>query len=154
MRGLNIKKKTAAIAVAGVLTVATAGGAYAYWSTTGSGTGSATAASANGTVVLHASYANGLTPGASEPVTYTADNTGTSSLRVSTITPTVSIDADHVAGGCDVADFTIGATTSDTTVAAGAFNVAAGTGTLTFKDSNVSQDGCKGATVTLTLASN
>jgi hypothetical protein len=153
MRGLNIKRKTAAIAAAGVLTVATAGGAYAYWSTTGSGSGSATAASSNGTVVLHAAYANGLTPGASETVTYTADNLGSSSLRVGTITPTVSIDDAHVAAGCDVADFTIAATTSGTTVAAGASDVALGTGTLTFKDTDVSQDGCKGATVTLTLAS-
>lgn len=154
MRGLNIKKKTAAIAVAGVLTVATAGGAYAYWSTTGSGTGSATAASANGTVVLHAAYANGLTPGANEQVSYTADNAGSSSLRVGTITPTVSIDADHVALGCLASDFTIPATLSNTTVPAGATGVDAGTGTLSFADSAVSQDGCKGAIVTLTLASN
>jgi len=154
MRGLNIKRKTAAIAAAGVLTVATAGGAYAYWSTTGSGSGSATAATSNGTVVLHADYANGLTPGASETVTYTADNSGTSSLRVGTITPTVSIDAAHAAAGCLVGDFTISPTESNTTVAASATGVAAGTGTLSFADSGVSQDGCKGATVTLSLASN
>ena len=153
MRGLNIKRKTVAIAAAGVLTVATAGGAYAYWSTTGAGSGTATAASSNGTVVLHAVYADGLTPGATETVTYTADNTGTSSLRVGTITPTVSIDAAHVAGGCDVADFTIAPTTSDTTVPAGTSDVAVGAGTLSFADTAVSQDGGKGATVTLTLAS-
>jgi hypothetical protein len=142
MRGLNIKRKTAAIAAAGVLTVATAGGAYAYWSTTGSGSGSATAASSNGTVVLHAAYANGLTPGATETVTYTADNLGSSSLRVGTITPTVSIDAAHVVAGCNVADFTIDPSTFDTTVPAGASDVALGTGTLAFADTAVSQDGC------------
>jgi hypothetical protein len=154
MRKLNLNKKTTAIVAAGILTVATAGGAYAYWSTTGSGTGTATTASSNGAVVLHAAFANGLTPGASEVVTYTADNGGTSSLRVGTITPTVSIDAAHVTAGCLVGDYTIPVTLSNTTVAAAATGVAAGSGTLSFADSSINQDGCKGAIVTLTLASN
>lgn len=152
MRGLNMKRKTLALAVAGGLTVATAGGAYAYWTTTGSGTGSATNASSNGTVVLHAAFANGLTPGGSETVTYTADNAGTSSLYVGTISATVSIDAGH--STCLASDFTIPSTTSNTTVAPGATGVAAGTGTLSFANTAANQDGCKGAIVTLTLASN
>ena len=153
MRTLTRKNKLVAFAV-GTVIVAGAGAAFAYWTTTGSGTGSATNASSNGTITLHAAFAAGLTPGASQTVTYTADNGGTTSLRVTTITPTVSIDATHVTAGCLVGDFTIPATTSNTTVAAGASGTAAGTGTLTFADTGVNQDGCKGATVTLTLASN
>jgi hypothetical protein len=144
--------KKALAVVTAVALLAGGGTAFAYWTTTGSGTGSATNASANGTIVLHAAFANGLTPGASQTVTYTADNAGTSSLYVGTITPTVSIDAGH--SGCLVGDFTIPATNSNTTVAAGASGVAAGTGTLTFANTALNQDGCKGAIVTLTLASN
>jgi len=154
MRALKMKRKTRTVAIAGVLMVAVAGGAYAYWMTTGSGTTNATNASANGVIVLHGAFTGGLTPGATKTVTYTADNAGTSSLRVGTITPTVSIDATHVTGGCLVGDFTIPVTVSNTTVAAAAVGVAAGTGTLTFADTALNQDGCKGATVTLTLASN
>ena len=48
----NSKKKTAAIATAGVLGLATAGGAYAYWSSNGGGTGSASTASGSENVFL------------------------------------------------------------------------------------------------------
>jgi hypothetical protein len=148
----RFSRKTAVAAVAAVVLAVGGGVAFAYWSTTGSGTGSATNASSNGVVVLHAAFENGLTPGASETVTYTADNAGTSSLHIGTITPTVSIDAGH--SDCLATDFSIAPTLSDTTVAAGTSGVAAGTGTLAFADTAVNQDGCKGAVVTLTLASN
>jgi hypothetical protein len=148
------KKALIATGTGAVVAMAVGGLALAYWTTTGSGSGNATNASSNGNVVLHAGFAAGLTPGASESVTYTADNGGTSSLYVGTITPTVSIDAAHVTAGCLVGDFTIAPTVSNTTVLAGASGVAAGSGTLAFADSAVNQDGCKGAIVTLTLASN
>jgi hypothetical protein len=159
MRKFN---KKIAIAVAASIAVVGIGGgvAFAYWTTTGTGTGSATNATTNGTVVLHASYANNLTPGASETVTYAADNGGTSSLFVGTITPVVSIDSAHAfdattnPAGCKAADFTIGTTSSNTTVPAHGSGVAAGTGLLTFTDTSSNQDGCKGAVVTLSLSSN
>ena len=146
------KRKIIALAVAGFVLAGTAA-AVAYWTTTGSGTGSQTNASSNGTVTLHATFSTGLTPGGTKTVTYTADNAGTTSLRVATITPVVSIDATHVTAGCLVADFTIPATVSNTTVPAGGSGVAVGTGTLSFADTAINQDGCKGATVTLTLSS-
>ena len=152
MRKLN-KKVAVGVAAAAIVAVG-AGTAYAYWTTTGSGSGSATNGSSNGTITLSATFANGLTPGASEPVTYKASNPGSSSLFVGTITPTVSIDAAHVTAGCLAGDFTIAPTVSNTQVLAGATNVTVGTGTLAFADTAANQDGCKGATVTLTLASN
>ena len=151
---LSMKKKTAATITAGFLVAGTAAGAYAYWTTSGSGTGTATNAAANGTVVLHAAFAAGLTPGGQTTVTYTADNAGTSNLYVGTITPTISIDATHVSAGCLVGDFSISPTVSNVVVPAGTSAVAAGTGTLSFANTTANQDGCKGATVTLTLASN
>jgi hypothetical protein len=148
----KLNKKIAAVAAATVIVAAGAGTAFAYWSTTGSGSGSATNASSNGLITLHAAFLDGLTPGANEAVTYTADNPGSSSLQVGTITPTVSIDAGH--STCSASDFTIAPTASNTTVPAHSTAYAVGSGTLSFADTSVNQDGCKGAIVTLTLASN
>ncbi len=147
---LHLKKKTAVILTAGVLTVGTAAGAFAYWSTTGAGTGSATNAGSNGTVVLHAAFAGGLTPGASEQVTFTGDNGGTSSLYVGTIHSVVSTSNP----ACLATDFTVADFTSNTTLAPGASGAALGAGSIAFADTAANQDGCKGATITLTLTSN
>lgn len=146
----HLKKKTAVILTAGVLTVGTAAGAFAYWSTTGSGTGSATNASSNGNVVLHATFAGGLTPGASEQVAFTGDNGGTSSLYVGTIHSVVTTSDPT----CLAGDFTVADVVSNTALAPGASGTALGAGSITFHDSALNQDGCKGATVTLTLTSN
>lgn len=145
----KFSKKTTAALTAAFLIIG--GGAYAFWTTSGQGTVSAPNAASNGTVVLNATFASGLTPGASVPVTYTANNAGTSSLRVGTISHVVST-SDPL---CLPADFTISNVASNTTVPAGSTNFAlAGTGTLTFTDTAVNQDACKSATVTLTLTSN
>jgi hypothetical protein len=148
--------KTAKLAVAGVSvgTLALSGVAYAYWTTTGSGTGSATNAGSNGTVTLHASWAaDALFPGGSQTVSFTADNAGASNLYVTTIKlDSVTVDSDH--SSCAVADFTMPDVTANTNVLAGADHQAiTPTGTLSFANSNVSQDGCKGATITLHLKS-
>ena len=150
MPRLSRKKKIAVVAAA--ILLAGSGAAFAYWTTTGSGTGKADNATSNGTLTLHATFDNGMTPGSSRTVTYTADNSGTSSLFVNTITPTVSIDAAH--SDCAATNFQINPTAANVRVAAGATGVAAGTGTLQFLDTTQNQDACKGATVTLTLASN
>lgn len=150
--------------VRGIALVATAmllvggGGAYAYWSTTGSGSGKATNGSSNGSLALTAHLADGLTPGASVPVTYSATNAGTSSLKVATISQTGSTNVP----GCVFADnFTIEASVvSNTRVLGTPKNQApvavaiAGTSTLMFLDTAENQDACKGAIVTLALTSN
>jgi len=151
MRKLN-KKVAAGVAAAAIVAVG-AGTAYAYWTTTGSGSGSATNGTSNGTIVLHSQFAAGLTPGATEDVTYTADNANSSSLYVGTVTPTVSIDAAHAAG-CSAADLAISPLVANKTVPASTSGYALGTNTIAFTDTAANQDGCKGATVTLTLASN
>jgi hypothetical protein len=150
MRAIPKNKKVVAIVAAGLL-IATAGGAYAYWTTTGSGTGNATNASSNGTVVLHATFAPGLTPGASESVTYTADNGGTSNLFVGTISSLVSVDAAH--STCLITDFTVPNVTSNMVVPAGASVLPVGTGSISFANTGANQDGCKSAIVTLTVSS-
>jgi hypothetical protein len=148
------RKKLAAVA-AGALTLGLGVGAYAYWTTTGAGDGSATVASANGTVTLHASLGDGIYPGGSQSVTFTADNAGDTDLYVDTISlDSVDVDSGHAT--CDTTDFTMDDVTSDTVVTAGASGQAiTGTGTLEYaNDSTNSQDACKGATITLNVSSN
>jgi hypothetical protein len=149
----KLNKKVAAGVAAAVIVAAGAGTAYAYWTTTGSGSGSGSVADSNGTIVLHASFPGNLTPGALQAVTYTADNTNSSSLYVGTVTPTVSIDSAHATAGCSAADFVVSPLVADKTVPATTSGYALGTNDIAFTDTLVNQDACKGATVTLNLAS-
>ena len=150
---ISFKKKIAAAAAAATI-VGGVGIAYGYWTTTGSGDGSATTASENGTLVLHAAFDDGLTPGASEDVTFTADNVGTSSLWVETI-HLASVTADDLHADCDVDDFTMPDVSSKTRVPADTDGVALdGTGTVSFADTAFNQDACKGSIITLNLTSN
>jgi hypothetical protein len=140
-------------ALAAVASLALASAAYGYWTTTGAGTGTAAVAASGGTVVLHGIAADALVPGGAAAVTFTADNPGPSSLRVTRIhLEGVSTDAAHA--GCAVADFAMSDVVSGTVVPAGTTGVAlAGSGTLAMTDTAVSQDACKGATLTLALSS-
>lgn len=150
MRKMTKKNKAAAIAASVALVALGGGAAYAYWTTTGSGSGTGSTAASNGTVVLSAAVPSGLTPGGSGTVTYTASNSGTSSLQVRTIHAVVTTDKPL----CDASDFSIADVISNTTVPAGSTGTAAGTGTLFFADTAADQSECKGAIVTLTLSSN
>ncbi len=147
-----MKFKLKKIVVGGVATALLAGGglAYAYWTTTGNGSGSATVAASNGTVTLHATLANGITPGGSKTVTFTGDNAGSTDLQVGTIHSVVSTSD----AACLASDFSIADVVSNTVVGHGLSGVALGSGTLNMANSALSQDACKGATVTLTLSSN
>jgi hypothetical protein len=151
MRKMTRKNKV--LAAAGALALVAGGGsaAYAYWTTTGSGGGTATNASANGTIDLHAKFADNLTPGNQVKVAYTADNTGSSNLQVNTLTPTVTTSD----ANCLPSWFEATAVTTNTVVTAGAVGTAVGSGVLKFIDSaSDNQDACKGVTVTVGVTSN
>ena len=100
--------------VAVVLALAT--GAFAYWTTSGSGTGTATNALSNGTLVLHPATVAGLGPGKSQPVTFTADNGGSSSLFVGTVVTAASVNP----ATCLAADFSVSPALAYTRVPASA----------------------------------
>ncbi|TFC13061.1 hypothetical protein E3O19_12755 [Cryobacterium algoritolerans] len=138
--------------VAAALLLVGGGGAFAYWSTTGQGTGSAANAAANGTLVLTATFDPGLAPGNSVPVTFTAQNAGTSTLHLGTITSVVTTSN----ALCLASDFTISPVTFDTTLKGKTPGVVtlSPTGLLSFADTANNQDACKSAVVTLTLSSN
>jgi hypothetical protein len=158
MKLIKSKKGIALLTMLVVAAVA-AFGAYAYWTTTGAGSGSAQNASTNGTLVLHASFAPGLTPGASEAVSYSADNGNSSSLQVGTVHAVVSVsnayDATTNPSGCKASDFTVADVAENQTIPANTTSsvALAHDGLITFADTAANQDGCKGATVTLTLSS-
>jgi hypothetical protein len=145
-----LRKKRALGVLSAIAVLAVAGIAVAYWSTTGSGEGSGKVAASNGTLALHGSITNALTPGSTSPVTFTADNTGTSSLQVGTVKAVVSTNK----AGCEVEDFTIAATEENQVIPAGKSGVPlTKEGSITMADTAANQDACKGATITLTLSS-
>jgi hypothetical protein len=126
--------------------LAVASGAFAYWTTSGSGSGSTTNALSNGTLVLHPATAAGLSPGKSQPVTFTADNGGSSSLFVGTVDTTASVSPVT----CLASDFSVSSVLENTRVAAGAGGVSLpANATITFADTALNQDLCKNAVVTL-----
>lgn len=148
-----IKKRTAA--VLGVVAIlAVAGVAVAYWTTTGSGEGSGAVASSNGTLTLHGTITEKLTPGGSSPVTFAADNGNSSSEQVGTVHAVVSIDEEHAAAGCKASDFTINDTIENQVIAKQSTGVAlAHNGSISMADTPEKQDACKGATISLALTS-
>ena len=151
----KLTKNKRALTVLGVIAVlAVAGVAVAFWTTTGAGEGSGKVKSSNGTLVLHGSISNELTPGSTSPVTFTADNSNSSSLQVGTVHAVVSIDEEHATAGCKASDFSIADTAENQTISAESSKVALNNnGSIKMADTEENQDACKGATVTLTLES-
>lgn len=128
-----------------------AGGAYAYWTNSGSGTGTAaTDSPAAGQLTVSGTPITGLAPGvAAKPLTGTINNTGTSDVRVSTLSATISIDTAHATAGCAASDYTlVQPTITASNIAAGG-NTPFSSGTIAFNNKATNQDFCKGATVTL-----
>ena len=147
------KKRT--IAVLGVVAIlAVAGIAVAFWTTTGSGNGSGAVAASNGTLALHGTVTNALTPGSSSPVSLTADNANSSSEQVGTVKAVVTIDAEHATAGCLASDFTIADTAENQVIPANGKGVAlAHAASISMADSAANQDACKGAAISLALTS-
>lgn len=149
----NIRKHRKLVAVAGVIAaLALVGGALAYWTAGGTGTGTGTVGT-SGTVTVTGTVAAGLAPGLNREVTFSAANAGASAVRVTTVhLVSVAADAEHVT--CAGADFTMADVTQEHEVPAGATAEALPTpGSLVYANTAVSQDACKGATLTLTLTS-
>ena len=123
LRNLLNKKRTVLV-LGAVAVLALAGIAIAYWTTTGSGSGSGAVASSNGSLALHGTITNELTPGGSSPVAFTADNANSSSEQVGTVHAVVSIDPAHAKEGCEASDFTIADTAENQVIAANGSTVA------------------------------
>ena len=162
MKRLVTRKRVVVLTVA-ALAIGISGGAYAWFSSTGSGTGSASVGTSTA-VTLHGSTSGTLYPATNETVTLTVDNTGGGNEYVGTIyLASITADGGHASCSTTIADGSGAKDTSkdfympdkivntDYTPGSGQ---AAGTSTLYMNDTGVSQNGCQGATLTLHLTSN
>jgi hypothetical protein len=141
------------IVVLGILVALAATGlAVAYWTQAGSGSGSGTVGT-TGTITLTGTVASGIYPGGTAAVALTAANSGSAPVNVQTVSQNgaVTFDAGHAA--CVAADFSMPTVTENVSVPGNATAQALTAGVLSMTNSAVSQDACKGATITITLAS-
>ncbi|MEO5708907.1 MAG: hypothetical protein ABIQ59_03700 [Nocardioidaceae bacterium] len=156
MRSHTFSKKAKVAVVAGVLTIGIAGGAYAYWSTTGTGSGSATTGTSSLFVVTTDAATGGpLTPGGpTATVAFHVQNTNSGVQRLSAVAVTVATStgaAWTAVSGCSSADYTVGTPTFTAgDIAPGATKD--GTVTITMNNLGSNQDACKGAAVPLYVA--
>jgi hypothetical protein len=151
MRSLIIRKRALAT-LGGLAAVAIAVVAVAYWTGSGSGTGSG-AVGTVGSVTLTGTVTPGSAPGTSEPVSFTAANPSESPIQVTKV-HLVSVTADSEHAACKTADFTMADVTQNHEVPAEAtIEALPNDGSLVYANTEVSQDACKGATLTLTLSS-
>ena len=149
------------VGVASTAAVVGAGSAaFAYWTTTGSGGGSDTVASSNGTVTLVASFADAaLYPGGSVPVTIKAYSSSATNLFVTSLAKAATPIS--VPTGCVLGDFSLAGPTvtpGGVEVKAGvnkdaASAVTVGSDTLSWANSDISQDSCQGKSITLSYTS-
>ena len=143
-------KRRLIVAAVVVVTTGIAGGAFAYFSSTGSGTGTATVGSSSN-IQLSSPSVGTLYPGGSAvPVTVTIHNPAAGNEYVGTISGSV---ADGGSGGnCLGSWFTVAPIVYNTNVSAGT-SPTAGT-TVTMNESGSNQDACQGATLTINWSSN
>jgi hypothetical protein len=141
----------------GIVVLAAAGIAVAYFTSLGSGTGTATVGSSS-EVTLHGAVASSLYPGSSSTVTFTVDNPSPGAELVNTI-HLVSIAPDAGHSGCSTVitggnpDFTMPDVSASQSFPPGNGQAVTATGTLTMHETGVNQDACQGATLTLKLTS-
>jgi hypothetical protein len=154
----DITKRRAVLALSCICLLAVAGGAYAYFTTTGSGTVTASVGTGSA-VTLKGTVTGNLYPGSSSPISLTVDNPSSAKQRVGTISlEKITADAGHsscsvVIGGGNP-DFTMAEVVVNKTYGQGNGQAVTPNGTLTMNDTGVSQDACQGATLTLTLKNN
>ena len=139
--------------VAGAIALASIGViAFAFWTGSGSGEGEGDVGT-SGNVTLTGTVTDGIAPGTSVPVSFTAANSTDSPIMVTTVhLESVAVDAAHSA--CVTADFTMPDVAQNHQVPAGAtVEPLPNDGSLTMANTAVNQDACKNATLTLTLSS-
>ena len=142
-------RKSAAVAT--VIALIAAGGAYAYFTQTGSGAGSGTTGAGVAVEVIQTSTVSNLTPGSTPQAlsgTFNNDNTG--GAFVTSITATLDSVTGAAGPLCTIADYQINggvAAAVGITVAPGDGNGAWSGPTIQMLDLGTNQDDCKGATI-------
>jgi hypothetical protein len=143
--------------LAGVTALAITGGtAFAYWTTTGSGTGTATVGTSSLVTVAQDGTITALTPGSPpQPINFTITNTALTKQTISSVLVTITgVTGPNITGAlpCAAADFDLvqpTATYGDLTP--GPHTYSPSGATLQLKNTASNQDGCKNATVALSI---
>jgi hypothetical protein len=157
----NKRKRWIALGILGVF--ALAGGAYAYFSTTGAGTTDATVGTSTALVIhgVVTPATGGLVPGGpAATIAFTVDNASTGDQQVGTVTLD-SVEAFTTSGhtvavpGCDAAWFTMTPVAQNQDIP-GSSNAVSLTndGSLAFANVASNQDACKNRHLLLTFSSN
>jgi hypothetical protein len=150
------RRKITAAAIVAFLAVA--GGAFAYWTTSGSGPGSATTGSSSAVTVTQIGTITGLVPGgAAQAVNFSITNPKSTKQYIASVAYSISsitnITGGAPATGCTAADFTLVQPSAiNTDLAAGATSFSPSGATLAMIDSATNQDGCQNVTVNLAFA--
>ena len=148
------KKRVLGVLGIGVIVLAAAGGAFAYWTQSGSGEARGTAGT-TGAIVVTGTIADGIFPGGNRLVSFMASNSGDSATLVNSVR-LAGVSTSNAE--CVVADFTMPDVSQNQSVAGGAgvgttaAAVLPNRGTLSMANTGVSQDACKSAVITLTLS--
>ena len=152
------KKKVIGAAAVGAVALTIGGVALAYWTNSGSGSGTATTGTTADIAVNQTSAITGLYPGGqAQTLSGNFDNNNASAVFVESVSATspVTVDSTHATAGCLAADYVLGGTATVHAEVPHGTSVGTWTGlTIRLADSAISQDACKGATVTIAYTSN
>jgi hypothetical protein len=152
------KKRVIATAIA-IGALALAGGAFAYFTASGSGTGQATVGSSTPWTVTFGTTTGTMYPGAgTATLPYTVTNASTGHQKLATTTASVNADTNgYVTShgtsvtGCQAAWFTA-ANTAPTAADLASGAQATGSVAVTMTDAAVSQNACQGVTPDVTVS--
>lgn len=141
-------RKPIVIGLAAAALVFSAGGAFAYWNTTGTGSSRATVATIR-PLDIKAVDVIGLLPERSALITGSMSNPNDfeASLIGTHITVLLTVDAMHA--GCTSENFKIVAPSTDSTKISAIGSVNLEPGSVTLLNTTKDQSSCQGATVTL-----
>lgn len=154
------RKRITGIAIGTAVLLAIGGGAFAYWTLSGSGTGSATTGTVSGSITVNqTSTVTNLRPGGTaQTLSGDFDNSDDSPVFVTSVTVSIdSVVTSPVGGSCDATDYTL----TNATMTVGA-QIPSGSAqgswtgaTIAFNNKGaVNQDDCQGATVNLAYVAN
>ncbi len=104
------KKRSRAIVFGLVAALVVAGGAIAFWTSTGTGSGTASVGTDSGLPISAVTFGNTLYPGGKTPVSFTITNSSANSaITVAQVVADTSFGTNGITGlpgGCNPADFT------------------------------------------------
>ena len=150
-------KRSRAIVFGLVAALVVAGGAVAFWLSSGTGAGTATVGTDSGLPISAVTFGNTLYPGGKTPVSFTITNSSANTaITVNQVAADTSFGTNGITGlpgGCLPADFTFPTFAVNQSIpASGTLNLTVPTaGGLAFANTAVNQDACKGAAPVLHL---